>query len=108
MKAGPVRALHALLAAAAIGLLVNVVVFGPGHLLGTSAYWDFPEADSQSNLVGYRYFLHEAWHWPLLNSAESVRAHFFVSGQATLTRFFASPSRPSSTARTAASWAGSR
>jgi Family of unknown function (DUF6311) len=64
----PVRALHAFLAAAALGLAVNVLVFGLGHLLGTSAYWDFPEADSQSNLVGYRYFLHEPWHWPLFES----------------------------------------
>src|SRR4029077_6912035 len=45
-----------------------------------------------------------AWHAPLLNSASSVFAHFLVSGQATL----ALRSRPASTARTAASWAGSR
>lgn len=56
------------LAGAAIGLLVNLLVFGPGHLLGSSSYWDYLEPDSQSNLMGYRYFLHEPWHWPFFDT----------------------------------------
>ena len=54
--------------AAAIGLLVYLIVYGPGHLLGTSTYWDLPQEDSRAYLMAYRYFLHEPWHWPLLTS----------------------------------------
>lgn len=55
---------QAYLLAALIGLLVNLLAFGPGHLLGTSSYWDLPQEDSRAYLIGYRYFLHEPWHWP--------------------------------------------
>ena len=53
---------------AALGLITFLVVYGPGHLLGTSAYWQLPQADERMALIGYRYFLHESWHWPIFLS----------------------------------------
>jgi hypothetical protein len=53
--------------AAACGLLVFFVVYGPGHLFGTSTYWDLPQDDSRAYLMGYRYFLVEPWHWPIFD-----------------------------------------
>lgn len=50
---------------AAIGLLIHLITFGPGHVLGTSAYWRLPEIDVRGFLIGYRYFLAEPWHLPL-------------------------------------------
>lgn len=64
----PVRAVEAYAVALALGFVVNVLVFGPGHVVGTRAYWDFPEADSQSYLIGYRTFLHEPWHWAVFDT----------------------------------------
>jgi hypothetical protein len=51
--------------AATIGLAIYVLTFGPGHMFGTSAYWDMPDHDPRTHLIGYRYFLQEPWHWPL-------------------------------------------
>ncbi len=61
----PARSLHAYAIAAAIGLLAYLIVYGPGHMFGTSAYWGLPQEDSRAYLMGYRYFLHEPWHWPV-------------------------------------------
>jgi hypothetical protein len=58
-----VRPMYAV--AGAIGLLAFMIVFGPGHLVGTSSHWDMPLQDSRAYLMGYRYFLHEPWHWPV-------------------------------------------
>lgn len=55
---------HAYAIAALVGIVVNVCVFGFGHIFGTSAYWDMPHADARAHIMGYRYFLYEAWHWP--------------------------------------------
>jgi len=41
-----------------------MLVLGPAHLTGASAYWDLPEHDSVAYLVGYRHFLAEPWHFP--------------------------------------------
>jgi hypothetical protein len=56
---------RAILIAASIGALANVLVFGLGHIFGTSAYWDLPQEDSRAYLFGYRYFLAEPWQWPV-------------------------------------------
>jgi hypothetical protein len=54
--------------AAALGLAVYVAMFGPGHMFGTTTYWDMPQPDQRAYLIGFRYFLHEPWHWPLFTS----------------------------------------
>lgn len=54
--------------AAAIGLATYLIVFGLGHLFGTNAYWAMPLSDERMALIGYRYFLHEPWHWPIFVS----------------------------------------
>jgi hypothetical protein len=59
------RPRHAYAVAALLGLVAFLVIFGPGHLLGTSVHWDLPLQDSRAYLMGYRYFLHEDWHWPV-------------------------------------------
>ena len=57
-------------------------MYGPGHLFGTSAYWTMPINDERMNLVGYRYFLIEPWHWPIFASdridVPSVRSVAFL------------------------------
>lgn len=62
------RAWQVYTVAAAIGLGVFVLVFGPGHLVGTSAYWQLPLPDERASMMGYRYFLAEPWHWPVFDS----------------------------------------
>ena len=62
------RARPAYAVAAAIGLLVLVVIGGVGFPLGTSSYWDMPTQDHRAYLTGFRYFLDEPWHWPLLTT----------------------------------------
>ncbi len=64
----PARPLHAYAIAIAVGLVAYLIVLGPGHLFGTSAYWDMPQDDSRAYLMGYRYFVSEPWHWPLFAS----------------------------------------
>ncbi len=61
----PAAKRSAYLVAAAIGLVVYLTVFGIGHPLGTSSYWELPFTDHRAYLMGYRYFLHEPWHWPV-------------------------------------------
>lgn len=63
-----VRSRRAYAVAGALGLLVFLIVYGPGHLLGTASYWDMPQEDSRAYLMGYRYFLREPWHWPLFTT----------------------------------------
>jgi len=51
--------------AATLGLATYVIVYGAGHVLGTSAYWTMPITDERMALMGFRYFLVEDWHWPV-------------------------------------------
>ena len=67
-SSSPARSLHVYLVVGAIGLAVYLLVFGAGHMVGTSAHWDLPLQDSRAYLMGYRYFLHEPWHWPLFET----------------------------------------
>jgi hypothetical protein len=62
------RSPHVYLVAALLGLATYVIVFGAGHLFGTNAYWQLPQADERMALMGYRYFLHAPWHWPVFVS----------------------------------------
>lgn len=59
---------RAYLVTALIGVIANILVFGFGHIFGTSAYWELPQEDSRAYLMGYRYFLAEPWHWPLFTT----------------------------------------
>jgi hypothetical protein len=69
----PARALHIYLVAAAIGLGAFLAVYGPAHLVGASTYWQMPGIDERMALMGYRYFLHDTWHWPVfVNDAVNV------------------------------------
>ena len=71
MGVGSARQMYG--AAALVGLATFLIVYGPGHLLGTNAYWQLPQADERMALMGYRYFLHDSWHWPLfMNNAVNV------------------------------------
>lgn len=45
-----------------------MIVYGTGHLFGTSPYWTMPQTDERMALMGYRYFLDESWHWPVFAS----------------------------------------
>ena len=54
--------------AAAIGLAMLLIVYGPAFVFGTSSYWDMPALDHRSYLMGYRYFLDEPWGWPIFET----------------------------------------
>jgi len=64
----PISARRAYALASAIGLGSIVVLYGGGFVLGTSSYWDMPALiDNRMPVMGYRYFLHEPWHWPIFS-----------------------------------------
>jgi hypothetical protein len=63
--ASPASARPLYLVTAAIGFATYLIVYGGGHLLGTSPYWTMPQQDERMALMGYRYFLDEGWHWPV-------------------------------------------
>lgn len=66
----PPRRFSVYIVAATLGVLAFLIVYGPGHLVGSNRYWSLPQADERMALMGYRYFLHDTWHWPLfLNTA---------------------------------------
>ncbi len=51
---------------AAIGLVLAAVIFTPSVLLGTGAFWTAPNyPDMQQHLSAARYYLHDAWRFPL-------------------------------------------
>ena len=51
-----------------VGSASTYVVHGWGFVLGTSHYWDLPTLrDHRMYVMGYRYFLHEPWHWPVFS-----------------------------------------
>jgi len=58
----------AYLVAATLGLAALLAICGPSFVLGTSSYWDMPSQDHRAYMLGYRYFLDEPWHWPLLTT----------------------------------------
>ncbi|MBA3461256.1 MAG: hypothetical protein H0T46_14930 [Deltaproteobacteria bacterium] len=62
------RARYAYAVAAVIGLIMLLVIGGLGYPIGTSSYWDMPAQDHRAYMIGYRYFLDEPWHWPLLTT----------------------------------------
>ncbi len=69
----PPPRLHSYIVAAALGLITFVVAYGPSHLVGMNTYWQLPQADERMALMGYRYFLHDTWHWPVfVNHAVNV------------------------------------
>jgi Family of unknown function (DUF6311) len=43
-----------------------VAVFPAGFLDGAAAYWRYPAGDDAEHIVGGRYFIADAWRWPLL------------------------------------------
>ncbi len=68
--------------AALIGSAIFLQIFGFPYLLGTSPYWSHPHGDAAMTLMGWNYFIHDAWHWPLgltklTNPPEGVNILFF-------------------------------
>ena len=52
--------------AAAIGLLVAIIIFGPSTLLGTGHFWTAPDyPDMQQHLSAAQYYLHDRWYFPI-------------------------------------------
>lgn len=46
--------------------VLAIAVFPPGFLDGAAAYWRYPTGDDAEHIVGGRYFIADAWRWPLL------------------------------------------
>ena len=54
--------------AAALGLGFFLCAFPIDFLLGRGDYWSYPAGDAGMQLLGYRYFVKDAWHFPLLKT----------------------------------------
>ncbi len=49
-----------------IGLILAAIIFTPSVLLGTGPFWTAPNyPDMQQHLSAARYFLHDAWRFPI-------------------------------------------
>ena len=55
--------------AAVLGMATCLLAFGLDFILGRGPHWAFPGGDLQAQLVGYRYFVSDSWHFPLLKTA---------------------------------------
>jgi hypothetical protein len=60
-------AVYAYPIAVALGLVTYFLIFGWAHILGISPFWDLPHGDLAQYIIGYRYFLHQPWGWPLFH-----------------------------------------
>ncbi len=65
-----------------LGAVIFLKLFGLGYALGTSDFWTYPAGDAEMALKGWRYYVHDGWHWPLgttvrANAPEGVNILFF-------------------------------
>jgi hypothetical protein len=51
-----------------LGALVCLYSFGLDFILGRGDFWAQPIGDAQTHLTGYRYFVADTWHYPLLKT----------------------------------------
>lgn len=51
-----------------LGAITALCVFGPGFVVGTSSFWDYPPTDFNSHVVGYRMYLLDDWRFPLFHT----------------------------------------
>lgn len=54
--------------AAILGIALAFDAFGLDFILGRGAFWSYPPGDTETQLTGYRHFVHDTWHWPLLRT----------------------------------------
>jgi hypothetical protein len=54
--------------AALLGCITCSYAFGVELILGRGPFWSLPDGDAMTNVVGYRYYLADDWHWPLLKT----------------------------------------
>jgi hypothetical protein len=64
----PAGSASATVLAATLGAIACLHVFGVAWLLGRGEFWTYPHGDAASAVIGYRYFVEDAWHWPLLKT----------------------------------------
>jgi hypothetical protein len=60
---------HLALACLALVVIVAALAFSTlplGFLDGTDAFWRYPVGDYAEHIIGGRYFIADAWRWPLL------------------------------------------
>jgi len=60
------RLLIACITLIAVTAALAVAVFPLGFLDGAAAYWRYPAGDHAEHIIGGRYFIADAWRWPLL------------------------------------------
>jgi len=53
----------AIVTAALVGSAIFLQIFGFTYLLGTSHCRTHPHGDAAMTLMGWNYFIHDAWHW---------------------------------------------
>jgi hypothetical protein len=47
--------------------MLAIVAFPIGFIDGSAAFWTYPKGDYAEHIIGGRYFIADAWRWPLLN-----------------------------------------
>jgi hypothetical protein len=62
----PVCLLIACIVLVIVVAILAVVSFPPGFLDGSAAFWRYPILDYAQHVIGGRYFIADAWRWPLL------------------------------------------
>jgi hypothetical protein len=66
--AAPIRDSTAAAISLSIGAALCLYVFGLDFVLGRGDYWSYPSGDAAMQLGGFRYFVHDSWHFPLLRT----------------------------------------
>jgi hypothetical protein len=65
-EADPIGLLIACIVLVSVVAILAVVSFPLGFLDGSAAFWRYPILDYAQHTIGGRYFLADAWRWPLL------------------------------------------
>jgi hypothetical protein len=60
------RLAFACVALVAVVAALAIVAFPLGFLDGAAAFWSYAKGDFAQDIVGGRYFIADAWRWPLL------------------------------------------
>lgn len=74
-RCGEVRDRRAFAIAALLGAAVCVATFGVPYITGHSSYWSYPVGDAGMQLTGYRAFVADGWHFPLLHTTMIQAPH---------------------------------
>jgi hypothetical protein len=61
--------------AVVLGAAMALCAFDLDFLLGRGDFWAYPSGDASTQLLGFRYFLHDSWRFPLLKTTMIAGEH---------------------------------